>query len=227
MKKKVLYVEDEIFLAKIVGETLESRGFQVMMENDGAGAIEKFKKFDPDICLLDIMLPNKDGFTIADEIREINPTVPIIFLTAKSSVSDVVNGFRIGGNDYIRKPFSMEELMARIENVLRQNPAEVLTQDDEVKMGQYQFNARRQTLTFNGEARKLSYRETELLKILYLNRDSIVERREILNLLWGNDSFFNSRNLDVYITKLRNFLKGDPNLQIITIKGIGYRFVLN
>lgn len=227
MKKRILYVEDEIFLAKIVGETLEGHGFEVIMESNGAGAIEKFKKSGPDVCLLDVMLPNKDGFTIADEIREINPTVPIIFLTAKSSVSDVVNGFRIGGNDYIRKPFSMEELIARIENVLRKNPGGNESQDDEVKIGQFLFNARRQTLALGGEFRKLSYRETELLKILYLNRDVIVERRDILNLLWGNDSFFNSRNLDVYITKLRNFLKSDPNIQIITIKGIGYRFVVN
>ncbi len=227
MKKRVFYVEDEIFLAKIVSETLESRGFEVIMESDGGKAIEKFEQATPDICILDVMLPNKDGFTIADEIREKNQTVPIIFLTARSSVTDLVNGFKIGGNDYIRKPFSMEELIARIDNALRQGPAESPLAEDEVKLGQYQFNSRRQTLTIDGETRKLSYRESELLKLLYQNRDLIVERREILNLLWGNDSFFNSRNLDVYITKLRNFLKQDPHIQIITIKGIGYRFVLN
>jgi DNA-binding response OmpR family regulator len=226
MKKKILYVEDEVFLAKIVSETLESRGFHVIMEHDGGNAIKKFRDSSPDVCILDVMLPNKDGFAIADEIREVNAQVPIIFLTAKSSVADLVNGFKIGGNDYIRKPFSMEELIARIENVLR-TPGESPMQEDEVKMGQYSFNMRRQTLSIEGETRKLSYRESELLKILYANRDAIVERRDILNLLWGNDSFFNSRNLDVYITKLRNFLKADPNLQIITIKGIGYRFVLN
>jgi DNA-binding response OmpR family regulator len=173
------------------------------------------------------MLPNKDGFTIADEIREKDQQVPIIFLTARSGVNDVVNGFKMGGNDYIRKPFSMEELIVRIDNALKQGSREAVIQEDEVKLGEFLFNSRRQTLTVGGDTRKLSFRESELLKILYLNRDVIVERREILNLLWGNDSFFNSRNLDVYITKLRNFLKQDPNIQIITIKGIGYRFVSN
>jgi DNA-binding response OmpR family regulator len=227
MKKKVFYVEDEIFLAKIVSETLEGRGFEVIMESDGGKAIERFQESTPDICLLDVMLPNKDGFTIADEIREKDQQVPIIFLTARSGVNDVVNGFKMGGNDYIRKPFSMEELIVRIDNALKQGSREAVIQEDEVKLGEFLFNSRRQTLTVGGDTRKLSFRESELLKILYLNRDVIVERREILNLLWGNDSFFNSRNLDVYITKLRNFLKQDPNIQIITIKGIGYRFVSN
>ena len=223
---KILYVEDEIFLARIVNDTLQSRGFEVVMEHDGGMALQKFEQFKPDVCVLDIMLPNKDGFTIADEIREKDSTVPIIFLTAKSEVKDVVNGFKIGGNDYIRKPFSMEELIVRIENVLKQNHApEVAT--DELAMGSYVFNTRRQQLVGGNEERKLSYRESELLKLLYENRDKIVERRDILNLLWGSDSFFNSRNLDVYITKLRNYFKQDPSIEIITIKGIGYRFVMN
>lgn len=221
---KILYVEDEIFLARIVNDTLQSRGFEVAMEHDGGTALQRFEQFKPDVCVLDIMLPNKDGFTIADEIREIDSVVPIIFLTAKSEVKDVVNGFKIGGNDYIRKPFSMEELIVRIENVLKLNHApEVLS--DECAMGSYVFNTRRQQLVGGGEDRKLSYRESELLKLLYENRDKIVERRDILNLLWGSDSFFNSRNLDVYITKLRNYFKQDPSIEIITIKGIGYRFV--
>jgi DNA-binding response OmpR family regulator len=222
---KVLYVEDEIFLAKIVSETLQSRGYDVIMESDGAKVLSKFEVSKPDICILDVMLPNKDGFTIADEIRERNGEVPIIFLTAKSEVNDVVNGFKTGGNDYIRKPFSMEELIVRIENVLKKKQApEAIA--EEVIIGKYIFNTKRQVLSFPGEDRKLSYRESELLKLLYENRDKIVERREILNLLWGSDSFFNSRNLDVYITKLRNYLKGDSTLEILTIKGIGYRFII-
>jgi DNA-binding response OmpR family regulator len=225
-KIKILYVEDEMFLAKIVSETLQGRGFEVVLESDGARALDVFKKEKPDVCVLDIMLPNKDGFTIADEIRERDEEVPIIFLSAKSQTSDVVNGFRLGANDYIRKPFSIEELIVRIENVVK-NKSAATSDAGEVNIGQYVFNLRRQTLSHPSEQRKLSYRESELLKLLYHNRDKIVERAEILTLLWGSDSFFNSRNLDVYITKLRGFLKLDPSIEIITIKGIGYRFVVN
>jgi DNA-binding response OmpR family regulator len=225
-KPKVLYVEDEIFLAKIVSETLERQGFDVVMESDGGQAVQRFQESQPDVCVLDIMLPNKDGFDIADEIRELNNEVPIIFLSAKSAAEDVVNGFKLGANDYIRKPFSMEELIVRIEHVLKRTPLIKEGDADEIKLGKYTYNNRRQTLHYNQEERKLSYRESELLRLLYQNKDAIVERRDILNLLWGSDSFFNSRNLDVYITKLRNYLKLDPSLQIITIKGIGYRFVV-
>jgi len=225
-KPKVLYVEDEIFLAKIVSETLERRGFDVVMESDGGEAVLRFKESQPDVCVLDIMLPNKDGFDIADEIRELDSEVPIIFLSAKSAAEDVVNGFKLGANDYIRKPFSMEELIVRIENVLKRSAPAKENDTNEIQLGQYTYNSRRQTLSQGGEERKLSYRESELLRLLYQNKDSIVERKDILNLLWGSDSFFNSRNLDVYITKLRNYLKQDPSLQIITIKGVGYRFVV-
>lgn len=226
-KPKILYVEDEIFLAKIVCETLQSRGYDVVMEHDGSKAIKKFEESNPDVCILDIMLPNKDGFDIADEIREKNNQVPIIFLTAKSAVTDVVNGFKSGGNDYIRKPFSMEELIVRIDNVLKNAPATNDVQEDEIKLGDYNFNIKRQTLIHPNETRKLSYRESELLRILSRTKEDIVERKVILQLLWGSDSFFNSRNLDVYITKLRNYLKHDPSLEIITVKGVGYRFVMN
>ena len=225
-KTKVLYVEDETFLAKIVSETLESRGYEVILEEDGAKAVQKFTESKPDVCVLDIMLPNKDGFAIADEIRDKNGDVPIIFLSAKSQTADVISGFKTGANDYIRKPFSIEELIVRIENVLRVK-TEVAEQQDEVAIGNYTFNIKRQTLHHPAENRKLSYRESELLKLLYENRDKIVERSEILTLLWGSDSFFNSRTLDVYITKLRGYLKQDPAIEIITIKGIGYRFVMS
>jgi DNA-binding response OmpR family regulator len=224
-KTKVLYVEDEMFLAKIVSETLQGRGYEVILEGDGGKAVDQFTKEKPDICVLDIMLPNKDGFAIADEIRDRDEQVPIIFLSAKSQTSDVVNGFKTGANDYIRKPFSIEELIVRIENVLKHK--NVTTEDaEEVQIGQYTFNTKRQTLNHPSEQRKLSYRESELLKLLYENRDKIVERSEVLTLLWGSDSFFNSRNLDVYITKLRGYLKHDSFIEIITIKGIGYRFVM-
>jgi DNA-binding response OmpR family regulator len=172
------------------------------------------------------MLPNKDGFAIADEIRDLDEDIPIIFLTAKTQTEDVVKGFSLGGNDYIRKPFSMEELIVRIQNLLRlrtEQPPKM--NEDAVNIGKYRFQLNRQVLNNGKEDRKLSYRESELLKLLYQHRDKIIDRREILNLLWGNDSFFNSRNLDVYITKLRSYLKEDTSLEIITIKGIGYRFV--
>jgi DNA-binding response OmpR family regulator len=225
-KAKVLYVEDEVFLAKIVSETLQGRGYDVVLESDGAKALDLFVKEKPDLCVLDIMLPNKDGFTIADEIRERDSQVPIIFLSAKAQTSDVVNGFKLGANDYIRKPFSIEELIARMENVLRSKSV-VTEETEEVAIGAYTFNTRRQTLQHPSEQRKLSYRESELLKLLYENRDRIVERSDVLTLLWGSDSFFNSRNLDVYITKLRGYLKHDPAIEIITIKGIGYRFIMS
>lgn len=225
---KILYVEDELFLGKIVKESLESRSYEVLMEADGNKTFSLFAQHRPDICVLDVMLPNKDGFTIAEEIRQVDQDVPIIFLTAKTQTEDLVKGFRTGGNDYIRKPFSMEELIVRIENALRYRNGENKPGDkkDVVKIGKYTFHMNHQVLRNNGDERKLSFRESELLKVLYENRDKIVDRRDILNLLWGNDNFFNSRNLDVYITKLRSYLKGDSALEIITIKGIGYRFVV-
>ena len=227
-KTKIFYVEDELFLARIVKESLESRDFEVIMESDGDKAIDLFKKSQPDICVLDVMLPNKDGFAIADEIRNLNENIPIIFLTAKAQTEDVVKGFTLGGNDYIRKPFSMEELIVRINNLLHLRTDEHKKINTEaVRMGQYTFQVNRQILNNGKQDRKLSFRESELLKLLYESRDKIIDRRDILNLLWGNDSFFNSRNLDVYITKLRGFLKDDPSLEIITIKGIGYRFVVS
>ena len=225
-KTKVLYVEDETFLAKIVKESLESRGFEVFMETDGNNALDGFMKNQPDVCVLDVMLPNKDGFTIADEIRGKDEEVPIIFLTAKTQTADVVKGFNMGGNDYIRKPFSMEELIARIQNVLRRRIDQAAPGNAEVlKVGRFHFHVNRQLLKSSSEERKLSFRESELLKLLYANRDKIIDRKDILNFLWGNDSFFNSRNLDVYITRLRGYLREDASLEIITIKGIGYRFI--
>lgn len=225
---KILYVEDELFLGKIVKESLESRSYQVIMEADGDKALPLFEQHRPDICVLDVMLPNKDGFSIAEEIRAVDGEVPIIFLTAKTQTGDLVKGFKTGGNDYIRKPFSMEELIVRIENALRFRNGEKPTDDkkDIVKIGKFTFHMNHQLLKNNGDEKKLSFRESELLKILYQNRDKIIDRRDILNLLWGNDNFFNSRNLDVYITKLRSYLKGDTKLEILTIKGIGYRFVI-
>ncbi len=223
---KVLYVEDEVFLAKIVKESLESRGFEVILETDGAKVLTSFRMGKPDICVLDVMLPNKDGFEIAEEIRNMDKEIPILFLTAKTQTEDLVKGFGLGGNDYIRKPFSMEELIVRINNALKRKADSPARQEgSSLPVGKFAFNINRQVLQNDKEERKLSYRECELLRVLVENRDRIIDRKEILNLLWGNDSFFNSRNLDVYITKLRGYLREDPSLEIITIKGVGYRFV--
>ncbi len=228
MPVKILYVEDEMFLGKIVKESLESRAYEVIMEPDGDKVLPLFIQHKPDICVLDVMLPNKDGFAIAEEIRTIDASIPIIFLTAKTQTEDLVKGFQLGGNDYIRKPFSMEELIVRIENVLRYKNGDKKPDDkkDTVKIGKFTFHMNHQVLKNNGDERKLSFRESELLKVLYENRDKIIDRRDILNLLWGNDNFFNSRNLDVYITKLRGYLKSDSKLEILTIKGVGYRFMV-
>lgn len=227
MPIKVLYVEDELFLGKIVKETLETRGFEVIMESDGADVIRSFEDEQPDICVLDVMLPNRSGFELAEDIRKLNDDVPVIFLTAKTQTEDVVQGFKIGGNDYIRKPFSMEELIVRIENALRVRKEDLpADMGDSIVMGKYKFHLNKQLLSNGSGERKLSYREAELIKYLYQNRNAVIDRRELLNHIWGNDSFFNSRNLDVYITKIRGYLKDDPSLEIITIKGVGYRFVV-
>ncbi|MEO6453883.1 MAG: response regulator transcription factor [Ginsengibacter sp.] len=226
MSTKIFYVEDELFLARIVKESLESRGFEVIMENNGSKAISAFRKSCADVCVLDIMLPGTDGFAIADEIRSLYKHIPIIFLSAKTETNDVIKGFSSGGNDYMRKPFSMEELIIRIQNLLKgSGPHPKKISEDTIKLGTYIFRVNRQILQKGEHEKKLSFRESELLKILYEYRDNIIHRKDILMLLWGNDSFFNSRSLDVYITKLRSYLKDDPDLEIITIKGIGYRFV--
>lgn len=225
---KILYAEDEIFLGKIVKETLESRGFEVMMVTNGSLVLECFTTGQPDICVLDVMLPHRNGFELAMDIRTLNDDVPIIFLTAKTQTEDLVRGFRTGGNDYIRKPFSMEELIVRIEYALRvrRDTGPAAPAGETIAIGSYVFHTHRQVLVGGQEERKLSYRESELLKQLWLGRDHIISREDILQAIWGNDSFLNSRNLDVYITKLRNYLKGDQRVEILTIKGVGYRFVL-
>lgn len=224
-KIKILYVEDEPFLGRIVKESLESRDFEVIMITDGKLAQNAFEKNKPDICVLDIMLPSKDGYTIAREIRQAQPGTPIIFVTAKNQTEDVLKGFESGGNDYLRKPFSMEELIVRVNNLLQLAQKTVKNNDESIFLGNYEFNPMRYELKIGKTIKKLSHREASLLQILWDNRNSTLPRKDILMKLWGDDSFFNSRNLDVYITKLRDYLKEDPAVEIITIKGIGYHFV--
>lgn len=227
---KVLYVEDEANLAKIVTEMLINRKYEVRLVQRGDLAIKAFQEFNPDICLLDVMLPYVDGFTIGTQIRNINAKIPIIYLTAKGQTEDALKGFSSGGNDYIRKPFSVEELLVRINNLLLlTNPSysSELQPDNTTAMsiGQYTFYAGRQELKLGDKIKRLSHRETELLATLVAQKQETVLRKIILDKIWGNDSFFNSRNLDVYITKLRDYLKEDEKIQIITLKGVGYRLV--
>lgn len=224
---RILYVEDEPFLGRIVKESLESRNLQVTMVTHGSEALGVFRKINPDICVLDIMLPGQDGYSIASEIRRLNALVPIIFVTAKTQTEDVVKGFDVGGNDYLRKPFSMEELIARVTNLLQLTQRLAQTSAEEVALGNLVFYPQRYELKSSRQVRKLSHREASLLLYLYENRLHTIERKDLLLKLWGDDSFFNSRNLDVYITKLRDFLRDDDRVQIITIKGIGFRFVLS
>ena len=224
---KILYVEDEHFLGRIVKETLETKGFEILMEADGAKVINQYQQFNPDIVVLDVMLPNKSGFEIAKEMRDANITTPILFLTAKTQTADVVKGFTVGGNDYLRKPFSMEELIVRLENLHKQmGNAQTVEPQNEVLIGKFRLQLNKQVLKIDETERKLSYRETELIKFLFYNANKIIDRRDVLQHIWGNDSLFNSRNLDVYITKIRGYFKEDSNLEIITIKGVGYRFVM-
>lgn len=226
MKTKILYVEDEPFLGRIVKESLESREFEVIMLTDGKDVTPVFKKESPDICVLDIMLPVKDGYSLAREIRQINPAVPIIFVTAKVQTDDVLKGFESGGNDYIKKPFSMEELIVRVNNLLQLTRQKITSVAEIFQIGKYEFNPLRYELKCGEQVKKLSSREASLLSILLENRNGTTSRKDILLKVWGDDSFFNSRNLDVYITKLRDYFREDPSIEIITIKGVGYHFAV-
>lgn len=226
-KTKILYVEDEPFLGRIVKESLESRSFEVSMVTDGREAVVEFQRSTPDICVLDIMLPSRDGYSIAKDIRQHSPGMPIIFVTAKTQTEDLLKGFESGGNDYIRKPFSIEELIVRVNNLLQLTLHQKKNTDqDVIPIGRYEFIPLRYELRKGEQVKKLSHRESTLLQTLSENRNATVLRKDILLKLWGDDSFFNSRNLDVYITKLRDHLKDDPSIEIITIKGIGYHFAV-
>ncbi len=226
MKTKILYVEDEPFLGKIVKESLESRQFEVRMVADGKEVMRAFTEMKPNIAVLDVMLPGKDGYTLAKEIRQLDANLPIIFVTAKTQTEDLIKGFEVGGNDYLRKPFSMEELIVRVNNLLQLTQKQQANPKENITIGQFEFAPQRYELRRGDSLRKLSHREAILLQILAENQNNNIDRKTILMRVWGDDSFFNSRNLDVYITKLRDYLKEDTAIEIITIKGIGYRFVV-
>jgi DNA-binding response OmpR family regulator len=220
---KVLLAEDETSLGMIVKESLESRDFTVFHAENGKEAFTIYKREQPDILVLDVMMPIKDGFTLAKEIRLENKTIPIIFLTAKSQTSDVLEGFKHGGNDYLKKPFSMEELIVRMKGLL--NRVALKAAPENIKISNYSFNATKQTLTVSGETELLTHREAQLLLALFEKKNEVLDRTFILNKLWGSDNFFNARSMDVFISKLRKKLKKDKNIQILNVKGFGYKLI--
>ncbi len=222
-KIKVLLAEDEETLAMIVKESLETRNFEISIAYNGIEASELYLKNDFDVLVLDIMMPEKDGLTLAKEIRKTNKNIPIIFLTAKSQVQDVVEGFQSGANDYLKKPFSMEELIVRIQALVGR--VHSIKESKIETVGKYTFNYTKQTLEFENEVLNLTHRETELLHILLNNRNEIVERSIILTKIWGKDDFFNGRSMDVFITKLRKKLSQDESIQLINIRGKGYKMI--
>ncbi|MBB6272317.1 DNA-binding response OmpR family regulator [Pedobacter cryoconitis] len=226
-KIKILLAEDEPFLARIVKESLESRDFEVKHVDNGTKAFSLFRDYQPDICVFDITMPEMDGFSLTKDIRKINSEVPIIFLTARSLTEDVVNGFEIGGNDYLKKPFSMEELIVRINSLLRMPNRKTQQNNEELKctVGEYYFNSVTQDLSKGNQLIKLSFRESSLLKLLVESRNEVLSRKTALELLWGADNFFNARSMDVFITKLRKHLKDDPGIQIVNIRGLGYKLI--
>jgi len=222
-KIKILLAEDEPSLGQIIKESLETRNFEVLLCADGEQAYKTYKIEKPVLLVLDVMMPKKDGFTLAEEIRKEDPAIPIIFLTAKSQTEDVVHGFTIGGNDYLKKPFSMEELIVRINALLNRNKNENL--NEPIQLGNYLFNLKTQTLQINSEIETLTHREAHLLYHLINNKNEVLERSFILKKLWGDDDFFNARSMDVFITKLRKKLNKDDTLQIVNVRGYGYKLI--
>ncbi|PCE63313.1 response regulator transcription factor [Sediminicola luteus] len=219
----IILAEDEPALAMIVQESLESRGFQVSLAQNGEEAWEQYQKTKPDVLVLDVMMPKLDGFTLAQRIRDIDQTTPIIFLTAKSQTTDVVAGFGQGGNDYLKKPFSMEELIVRIKSLADRKSRQ--QQKAHITIGDYVFHRAQQELWHGKTVVHLTHRESELLYHLNEKRNQVLDRDVILNTLWGESDFFNARSMDVFITKLRKKLKKDPALKIINIRGVGYKLV--
>ena len=221
----ILLAEDEPALGMIIKESLETRDFTVTLCVNGEEAYEQYQKTNPQILVLDVMMPKKDGFTLAKEIREEDSKIPIIFLTAKSQTQDVVEGFSIGGNDYLKKPFSMEELIVRIKNLLDRSSLQKKTEI--IQIGNYTFNFPKQTLQLNPtkSSTLLTHREAHLLFHLYKTKNEVLDRSFILKKLWGNDDFFNARSMDVFITKLRKKLKEDENIQIVNVRGYGYKLI--
>jgi len=226
-KIKILLAEDDENLGLLLKEYLIAKGYDTDLYPDGEMAYHGFMRNHYNLCLLDVMMPKKDGFSLAKDIRLVNAEIPIIFLTAKNLKEDVIEGFKIGADDYMTKPFSMEELIFRIEAILRRMSSDVQTTDQSIyQIGLYTFDTRKQILTHEEEEVKLTTKESELLRLLATNGNKILERNYALKAIWIDDNYFNARSMDVYITKLRKHLKDDPNVEIINVHGKGYKLIM-
>ena len=227
MKKqhKIFLVEDDLSFGSVLKSYLELNDYSVDWINDGKYAVDKFRKGVYDICILDIMLPNVDGFTIADEIRKINRSVPIVFLTAKKLKEDQLKGYNVGGDDYITKPFDTDILLCKIKAILTRNEANS-PERDTYEIGKYIFNARFRTLIIGESEIKMSPKEGQLLEMLAQNVNGMISRESALKKIWGSDDYFTARSMDVYITKLRKYLVDDPSLTIKNIHGSGFQLLI-
>ena len=226
-KNKVLLVEDDTNFGQVLKNYLELNDFVVELARDGILGLAAFRREKYDICLLDVMMPNMDGFTLAEEIRNVDPDVPLFFLSAKSMKEDILNGYKLGADDYITKPFDSEVLLHKIKAVLKRNQEQQDKQHAQVEflIGKYHFNSKLRTLQHDGESHTLSPKENELLTMLAEYRNDLLPRESALKRIWGSDTYFNGRSMDVYIAKLRKYLKDDDNVEIVNIHGNGFRLV--
>lgn len=226
-KIRILLAEDDENLGVLLKDYLQAKNFETDLLTDGEKAFKSFQKNLYDLCILDVMMPIKDGFTVAKEIRAINKDIPIMFLTAKSLKDDILLGFKIGADDYITKPFNMEELLFRIEAILRRTKAESKFSGQTVyKLGKYTFDFQKQALISDEQTHKLTTKESELLKMLCDNLNDVLERNYALKSIWEDDSYFNARSMDVYITKLRKYLKDEPSVEILNVHGKGFKLIM-
>jgi DNA-binding response OmpR family regulator len=226
---KILLVEDDRNFGDVLRSYLEMNDYDVTLATDGAMGYDQFRKGEYDLCLLDVMMPKKDGFTLAKEIREQNETVPIIFLTAKAMKEDVLEGFKRGADDYIKKPFDSAELLYRIQAVLKRTQSKTQPKEEpkEFNIGKYHFNFPLRILTNGDKKDKLSPKEAQLLKMFCMYMNDILPRSEALKKIWGEDNYFTARSMDVFVTKLRRYLKGDENIKIVNIHGNGFQLVVS
>lgn len=225
-KVKILLCEDDENLGTLLCEYLIAKGYDATLCPDGEAGFKEFQKEKFDICILDVMMPKKDGFTLAQDIRQMNSQVPIIFLTARVQKEDVLEGFDKGADDYITKPFSMEELVKRVEAILRRVRGKKNRESTMYKIGRFTFDTQKQLLTIDGKSTKLTTKENELLVLLCSHANEILKRNDALRTIWIDDNYFNARSMDVYITKLRKHLKADDQIEIINIHGQGYKLIV-
>jgi DNA-binding response OmpR family regulator len=222
---KILLVEDDVNLGLVISDQLKTDGYAVALCCDGVEALQRFNQEEFHLCILDVMLPKKDGFTLAKDIRHLNTDIPILFLSAKSMTEDKVEGFNSGGDDYLTKPFSVEELQLRIKALLKRVNLKVDKPEEKiVNLGVYTFDVENFTLKTNSELKTLTKKEAQILKIMYKFKNQVIPREVILNAVWGQDDYFVGRSLDVFITKLRKYLKEESKIHITNIHGVGFKF---